>query len=106
MKKTLLISGLLLMPWLASADLADGCFGSGYGMMGGYYGGGLGFLGVIFNLLIWVAIIAGIVYLVKILFPHKSKSEREKGALDILNERYAKGEINKEEFAEKKKDLQ
>lgn len=76
-------------------------------MMGTYYGMGL-FGGGLMMLLFWGTIIWLIVYLVK----DKSGNTNEQSsttvnfsALNILNERYAKGEINKQEFEEKKKDL-
>lgn len=63
--------------------------------------------GGIMMLVFWGAIIWFIVWLVK---EHKEESDKnnsshDKSAMDILKERYAKGEINKEEFEEKKKDL-
>lgn len=76
-------------------------------MMGTYYGMGL-FGGGLMMLLFWGAIIWLIVYLVKdknSCTHDQSSASNRTVALDILNERYAKGEINKQEFEEKKKDL-
>ena len=70
--------------------------GWGYGMMGNA-GGGL------MMLAFWVLLIALIFWIVReISGRHNGSSAR---AMDILKERYAKGEINKEEFEAKKKDI-
>lgn len=83
--------------------------------MMGNFGGPLFFgFGWIFMILFWAFIIVGIVALIKGISEKeehprvtKEKSPPAGGQtpLDILKERYAKGEINKEEFEEKKKDL-
>jgi len=84
-------------------------------MMGGYggYGGGFFGFGLIFMLFFWILLILGIAALVKWAAGHKYNGcygkDREKSAdrsLGILKERYAKGEIKKEEFEEKRKDLE
>ena len=57
--------------------------------------------GGLFMIIFWGLIIYGIV----ILFRHNSHSEKGR-SIDILKERYAKGEITKEQFESMKKDLQ
>ena len=70
------------------------------------FGGSFTFLGPILMVLFWVAVIVLIVYLVRgdLWVSHKLK-QGNKTAIDILKERYAKGEIDKKEFEEIKKDL-
>lgn len=73
------------------------------GMMGGGMGGWM-LLGVIF----WILLIAGAVLLVVWAVQKAAGSgagRTEESALEILRKRYARGEISKEEFEEKKRDL-
>ena len=62
-----------------------------------------GFLGMrLLGILISVLLVFLLVYLIKVLF---GKGRQNTEALDILERRYASGEINKAEFDQIKKDL-
>ena len=60
--------------------------------------------GMLFMALFWVVLIVGAVFLVKWLM-RQGGLAREDSALEILKKRYARGEINKQEFEELKRDL-
>jgi putative membrane protein len=79
----------------------------GPGMMGGW---GMGWSGGIFMLVFWVLVIVGLIFLIRLLIQTTKgnsgiSSGSSPGAFEILKERYARGEIDKQEFEEKKKDL-
>lgn len=74
--------------------------GYGYGMMG-YGWGWLMMIGIF--ILVVLGIIALIRYLQKSVQP--DRQVRDKTALDILNERYARGEISDEEYQRKKAEV-
>jgi putative membrane protein len=68
--------------------------------MMGWFGGGL------VMLLFWILLIVFIVWIVRELAGGGRRYRRDSDALETLKERYAKGEIDKKEFEEKKKDLE
>ncbi len=55
-------------------------------------------------LVFWGLVIAGLVFGIRWLV-REGRDERTDRALDILRERYARGEINEEEFDARRRDL-
>ena len=80
-----------------------------WGNMGDWSGwgwGGMGF-GPLGMVLFWILLIAAIVVLVKVVSGGGAPTERRQvgTALDVLKERYARGEIEREEFEQKRRVL-
>lgn len=69
-----------------------------------YYNGFFPFhmFGFVFMIIFWAVIIFGVVVLFKRLSHHHKGDHK---AMDILKERYAKGEITKEQFETMKREL-
>ena len=80
-------------------------YGHDWGMTGGWSGGA-------FSMIIWplvvVALVVGVIWFMR--SPSYSgagrlRLPRRSSGLDILEERYARGEINREEFLQKKQEI-
>ena len=77
-------------------------------VMGGWWGFGPMWFGGLFSLLLLALLIAGVVLAVRHLAGRPAGDPGPRGggrALEILKERYARGEIGKEEFEAMRRDL-
>ena len=87
---------------IAHAD-PEGNWGRGYGHMS--WGSGYGIFGGLMTLIFWGVIIALIFFAVRWFSDNKTPT-RASEALDILRERFAKGEIDEDEFKKRKSALE
>ena len=75
-------------------------------MMWGNWGGAWGWLGPLMMLLLWVLVIGGIAVILRSWW-HQPMRPRQGSdtALDVLRGRYARGELNREQFEEMRRNL-
>ena len=108
------LSCLLLAGGAAVAGPAWAQYGDGYYGHGMMWGGGAGF-GWLFGPLMMFVFLGAVIVLIAVSIrwlsgsgghaTHQGPAEKRNTALDILKERYARGEIDREEFEEKKRHL-
>ena len=106
--KTALIVGgiaifvLIVVPVIWGA--VSGWGSRSWGMMGGF---SMGWFMPLVMIIFWALVIWAIVALIRGLTSsgNSGSSEKADSALEILKKRYARGEIDKQEFEDKKKDL-
>ena len=72
----------------------------------GAYGAAFGWGGPLIMVIVWIAIVLGVGALITFLVRQARRSRGGDSALEVLKRRYASGEINKEEFEEKRRDIQ
>lgn len=107
--KTALIVGgvvlaiLIILPMVLG--LVSGGQSGGWGMMGPGIMGGWGWMW--FMPVLWLLFLGLIIWAIvaAVRGTGTSTGSSENSALEVLKKRYARGEISKEEFEEKKKDL-
>ncbi len=109
--KTVLIVGGIVLGVIIIASVVEGLVRGyrnyGYGMMGPFVFGGYG--GMILMPILGLALVGLIIWAVVAAAQRPGdsggSSSRSDTALDILKRRYASGEITKEEYEQKKKDI-
>ena len=96
---------LIVMVWMVPelALAQERPYGWGWGMhpwMWGAWGIGMMFM----MLLFWVLVIVGLIVGIRWLLGQRREPQGD-SALEILRQRYARGEINKDEFEARRRDL-
>ncbi len=108
-KDIAIIIGAVVLVVLLFGLVGGGMMGSGMMGWGGYSFGIWGIIMGIVMLLFWVLVIGGIVLLVVWLFRQGQPAAAVpggRGALHILKERYARGEISREQYQEMRRELE
>lgn len=95
------VSLVLLATPVAYADPGEGWNGFHHDMMWG-----VGMFGGFTMLLFWGVLLALVVLVVRWLSKSSGESINTQSALDILKERYAKGEIDEDEYRKRKSTLE
>jgi putative membrane protein len=83
--------------WNGPSDMMDG---AGWGWLWPFH--------FIFPILFWALIIVLVVVVARAITgpgEHRPPGEQRPSGLDILQQRYARGEINRDEYLEKKRDI-
>jgi len=90
-------------PLIACAQ--ERSYDGGWGMHPMWWAWGAGgVVMMVMMLAFWGLVIAGLVLGIRWMV-HQGRGARSDSALDILRQRYARGEINREEFETRKRDL-
>lgn len=92
-----------MMGWGYWGNMMGG-YGSGYN--GNYWW--MGLIGMVLQVVFWIAVVAIVYRLIRgnnVIYSGNNSNRNNNTALDILRERYAKGEIDTEEYTRRKEEL-
>ncbi|MBI1425122.1 MAG: SHOCT domain-containing protein [Gammaproteobacteria bacterium] len=76
-----------------------------YGHTDSMFSGGMFFGGGVLMWIFWLVLLVVVVYVLKDLFSLKARNPSTDEAMEILKQRFARGEIDESEFEQRKKQL-